>query len=143
MRVSSDHGLAPPPVLGRAIDIERGRPLSTAPGAAARLARIPDHPTQQFPGGFYDRLRQIVGLRRSDRHSCAYIYARCSEHSIRNLLASQRLRQLGHVVRMLPSRPPNVALFRAPHPHDPRAGGCGGGMLLWMTALPLEPTLAA
>ena len=71
----------------------------------------------------HDCLRQIVGVRRGDRHSCAYLYARCSEHSIPSLLASQRLRQLGHVVRMLPTRLPKVALFRAPHPDEARPPG--------------------
>jgi hypothetical protein len=57
-------------------------------------------------------LRRILGVRRSDRHSSNYLYARCAEHPIKDHLSCYRLRQLGHVVRMSHFRLPKLALFR-------------------------------
>jgi hypothetical protein len=66
-----------------------------------------------------------MGVHRRDRHSNAFLHARCNEHSnsIFDLLATQRLRQLGHVVRMSSFRLPKIALFSAPPAGVARAAG--------------------
>jgi len=58
-------------------------------------------------------LRQILGVRRSDRHRNEYLYDRCAEHPIGSYLAFNRLRQLGHVSRMSHTRLPKLALWCA------------------------------
>jgi hypothetical protein len=62
-----------------------------------------------------------LGVRRSDRHSSAYIYDRCAEHPIGSYLSVNRLRQLGHAMRMTHTRLPNLALWSAAP--GPRAVG--------------------
>lgn len=61
-------------------------------------------------------LRRIVGVRRSDRHSSNYLYSRCAEHDIPSHLSVLRLRQYGHVMRMLSSRYPKRVLCCDPPP---------------------------
>lgn len=66
---------------------------------------------------FHNRcLRRIVRVSRSDRHSSTYLYDRCAEHSIPTHLSVLRLRQLGHVARMLSTRYPKLALGCRPPP---------------------------
>jgi hypothetical protein len=66
---------------------------------------------------FHNRcLRRIVGVSRSDRHSSTYLYDRCAEHNIPTHLSVLRLRQLGHVARMLSTRYPKLALGWRPPP---------------------------
>lgn len=57
-------------------------------------------------------LRQVLGVRRCDRHSSHYLYVRCAEHPIKDHLSCYRLRELGHIVRMSHMRLPKLALFR-------------------------------
>jgi len=59
-------------------------------------------------------LRQIMGVRLSDRHNMRTIYQACHTAPIDALLAAARLRQLGHVVRMSSARLPKQALFTRP-----------------------------
>ena len=61
-------------------------------------------------------LRRIVGVKRSDRHSSSYLYERCAEHDIYTHLSVLRMRQYGHVQRMLGSRFPKRALCSGPPP---------------------------
>jgi hypothetical protein len=52
-------------------------------------------------------LRQILGVRRCDRHRLTDIRARCGTVSLAMLLKAGRLRWLGHVLRMGVDRLPN------------------------------------
>jgi hypothetical protein len=61
-------------------------------------------------------LRPIVGVKRSARHSSTYLHDRCAEHGIPTHLSVLRLRQLGHVARMLSTRYPKPALGCKPPP---------------------------
>ena len=75
---------------------------------------LPDGLSQRLNVFHNNCLRSILGVRRSDRHSLDHIYARCSEHSVDAYLSVNRLRQLGHVVRMTHTRLPKLALWSAP-----------------------------
>ena len=75
---------------------------------------LPDGLSQRLNVFHNNCLRSILGVRRSDRHSLDYIYARCSEHSVNAYLGVNRLRQLGHVVRMTHIRLPKLVLWNAP-----------------------------
>jgi hypothetical protein len=68
-----------------------------------------------------DCLRQMLGVRRSDRQSSAHIHDRCAEHPIVSYMSVNRLRQLGHTMRMTHTRLPKLALWSAAP--GPRAVG--------------------
>ena len=53
-----------------------------------------------------DCLRQILNVRRVDRHSKKQIWAQCNTVSLADHLAAHRLRWLGHVLRMGEDRLP-------------------------------------
>jgi hypothetical protein len=74
-------------------------------------------------------IRQMLGVRRSERHSSAYIYDRCAEHPFGSYLSVNRLRQLGRTMRMMThTRLPKLALWSAaPGPQAvgrPRVSWC-------------------
>jgi hypothetical protein len=74
-------------------------------------------------------LRQILGVRRCDRHRLTDIRARCGTVSLAMLLKAGRLRWLGHVLRMGVDRLPNQA-------HMSHLYGVAGLMLAGSSALP-------
>lgn len=85
---------------------------------------LPDALLHRLSVFHHNCLRQILGVRRSDRHSSNYLYNRCAEHPIKDHLSCYRLRQLGHIVRMSHFRLPKLALFRgAPYAGAVRCRG--------------------
>jgi hypothetical protein len=56
-------------------------------------------------------LRRLLGVKLSDRHSNVHIRKQCGIASLATILASYRLRWLGHVGRMEHGRLPHIALF--------------------------------
>ena len=60
-------------------------------------------------------LREMLGVKLSDRHTNAQIRAQCGIVSLANILTAYRLRWLGHVGRMERGRLPHVALFSSLH----------------------------
>ena len=79
-------------------------------------------------------LRQILGVKLSDRHTNVQLRIQCGIMSLATILTAYRLRWLGHVGRMERGRLPHVALFsslhkvhkRSKHGRPPQVGGlCG------------------
>ena len=66
-------------------------------------------------------LRQILGVKLSDRHTNVQIRAQCGIVSLATILTAYRLRWLGHVGRMERGRLPHVALFSSLHKVRKRA----------------------
>jgi hypothetical protein len=58
-----------------------------------------------------DCRRQILNVRRADRHSKQHIWSQCGTVSLAKHLTASRLRWLGHVLRMGEERYPYQALF--------------------------------
>jgi len=62
-----------------------------------------------------DYLRQILNVRRADRHSKHHLWSQCGTVSLASHLAAHRLRWLGHVLRMGDDRYPHQVMFSLMH----------------------------
>jgi len=56
-------------------------------------------------------LRQILGVRVSDRHKLVELRKQCDTVSLADHISAARLRWFGHIVRMEHGRIPHIALF--------------------------------
>lgn len=59
-------------------------------------------------------MRQMLRVRLQDRHSLVELRKRCKLPSMQQLLHADRLKWLGHVLRMEQGRLPHIALFSRP-----------------------------
>ena len=59
-------------------------------------------------------MRRLLGVRLSDRHSLSWLREQCGLASIAEHLMANRMRWLGHVLRMDEGRLPHVALLLVP-----------------------------
>lgn len=76
-----------------------------------------------------DCLRQILNVRRADRHSKQHLWSQCGTVSLAAHLAAHRLRWLGHVLRMGDERYPHQVLFSLMH--DAGAAPRGAPHISW------------
>lgn len=76
-----------------------------------------------------DCLRQILNVRRIDRHSKQHLWSQCGTVSLAAHLTAHRLRWLGHVLRMGEERYPHQALFSLMH--DAGAAPPGAPPMSW------------
>jgi hypothetical protein len=76
-----------------------------------------------------DCLRQILNVRRADRHSKQHLWSQCQTVSLGDHLTAHRLRWLGHVLRMGEERYPYQALFSLMH--DAGAAPRGAPPMSW------------
>ena len=72
-----------------------------------------------------DCLREILGVRRIDRHPIEHIHTRCGSGPIELTIAKRSLRWLGHVFRMGEERYPRRVLDCIPDPHFCEGRGLG------------------
>ena len=76
-----------------------------------------------------DCLRQILNVRRVDRHSKKHLWSQCGTVSLADHLTAHRLRWLGHVLRMGEERYPHQVLFSLMH--DAGAAPPGAPRISW------------
>jgi hypothetical protein len=76
-----------------------------------------------------DCLRQILNVRRIDRHSKQHLWSQCGTVSLADHLTAHRLRWLGHVLRMGEERYPHQVLFSLMH--DAGAAPRGAPRISW------------
>jgi hypothetical protein len=85
--------------------------------------------TQRLEVVHSDCLRQILNVRRTDRHSRQHLWDLCGTVSLADQLKAYRLRWLGHVLRMGEERYPYQALFSLLH--DVRSAPPGRPLMSW------------